>query len=175
MENLEAILENVNGAEQVVKHLLDFSRPLKTDFTMGSIQAVIKRVLKLVRHRCRRQEIHLNLIMSEMLPMLKMDADALAQAILNFVINSVEASDAGKTVVLEVTHSQTENVLVVSIKDEGKGIAAATIPHLFEPFFTTKEDGVGLGMSIAQRIHSLLCFGFFSMISARSSQAWLPP
>jgi len=71
------------------------------------------------------------------------------------VINAVEASDAGKTVVLEVTHSQTENVLVVSIKDEGKGIAAATIPHLFEPFFTTKEDGVGLGMSIAQRIINL--------------------
>jgi signal transduction histidine kinase len=154
-ENLEAIIENVSNAEQVVKHLLDFSKPLKTDFAVGPIQTVIKRVLNLVKHRCRRQEVSLDLVMAETLPSLKLDADALTHAILNFVINSLEASAKGQKVFLEVAHHPTENFLSVSVKDEGKGVPAEARAHLFEPFFTTKEDGVGLGMSIAQRIINL--------------------
>lgn len=154
-ENLEAILENVSNAEQVVKHLLDFSKPLKTDFTVGSIQAVIKRVLHLVKHRCRRQEVLLDLVMGETLPPLKLDADALTHAILNFVINGLEASSKGQKVFLEVTHNPTESFLSILIRDEGKGLPAMGADHTFEPFFTTKEDGVGLGMSIAQRIINL--------------------
>lgn len=154
-ENLGAILENVSNAEQVVKHLLDFSKPLKTDFTVGSIQTVMKRVLHLVKYRCRRQEVHLDLIMAGKLPPLKLDADALTHAILNFVINGLEASAKGQKVSLEVTHNQGEDFLSVFVKDNGKGVLAAATAHLFEPFFTTKEEGVGLGMSIAQRIINL--------------------
>ena len=53
---------------------------------------------------------------------------------------------------IRVSLEQDGDSAVVTVADEGKGIAPETLPNIFRPFFTTKGHGTGLGLSLARRI-----------------------
>jgi two-component system NtrC family sensor kinase len=76
------------------------------------------------------------------------------KAILNLIINAVEASEPGAAIELRTRYYDDENVLV-EIADRGAGMDPETQKRLFEPFYTTKEKGTGLGMAIAKQIAEL--------------------
>jgi signal transduction histidine kinase len=82
------------------------------------------------------------------------DPGALQQAVANVVQNAVQASAPGQLV--RVTARVEEDRAVVSVEDEGHGIAAENLPRVFEPFFTTRPvgAGTGLGLGIAHEIVS---------------------
>jgi len=75
------------------------------------------------------------------------------QALLNLVLNAIEAMPDGGTLTIS---SKIENgSAVVSIGDTGSGISEEIKDKIFDPFFTTKGDGTGLGLSIVYNIVSL--------------------
>ena len=77
----------------------------------------------------------------------------LSQLLLNLMINAFHAmTDKGG--VLNISLTEENSLLHISLSDSGCGIPAAVLPHIFEPFFTTKEGGKGsgLGLAIAQQI-----------------------
>jgi signal transduction histidine kinase len=82
------------------------------------------------------------------------DADKLTQILLNVLLNAVQFSPEGGHVEVRCQ----ERVLphgkfaVVSILDEGPGVAAADRERIFDPFFSTRENGTGLGLAIASRL-----------------------
>ncbi len=104
-------------------------------------------------------------------PLVLGDAIQLGQAILNLLVNAVEAvQDDGKGGPITVRVGQGEltrryltgvsfgndappgHYVFIEIKDEGPGIDAATLAHIFDPFFTTKQTGHGLGLAAVQGI-----------------------
>ncbi|MBU4491644.1 MAG: PAS domain-containing protein [Euryarchaeota archaeon] len=151
-ENLGSILNNTKSADLTIKQLLDFAKPIKTNFEISQIQSVIDGVCKLVKNRCRKKEINLIKNISNDLPEIRLDFSALTQALLNFISNAVDAVPVGGKVAVETFYRQEEDCVFILVKDTGKGVPPVMSEHLFEPFYTTKENGVGLGMSIAQRI-----------------------
>ena len=84
----------------------------------------------------------------------------LAQVFLNLLINAAHAIDKGdperNEIRVRVWHEGAE--VFAEVKDTGKGIELADLPHIFEPFFTTKEPavGTGLGLYISKNIVSSL-------------------
>lgn len=78
------------------------------------------------------------------------DRDMLRRAVLNLVLNALDALPHGGR--LEVAAVSSVAGLVLEVADNGNGIPADTLPRLFEPFFTTKSGGTGLGLAIVQRI-----------------------
>jgi signal transduction histidine kinase len=78
------------------------------------------------------------------------DADMLKRAVLNLVLNALDALPAGGELVL--TACQTAVGLEIEVADSGPGIPAPLLDRLFEPFFTTKGSGTGLGLAIVERI-----------------------
>lgn len=82
------------------------------------------------------------------------EAHLLEQAVSNLLANAILYSPGGTTVGLTV-HID-ESAAVVTVADEGVGIAADDLPHIFEPFFRTPQadmvGGVGLGLSIVQTV-----------------------
>ena len=82
----------------------------------------------------------------------KGDPALLKAALRNLLINAIEASPAGKKVL--VTLDTEENSLLVSIQDEGVGMTDQQIEDAFKPFSSSKKDrgGMGLGIPIAQKI-----------------------
>ncbi len=79
------------------------------------------------------------------------DADALVGAINNLVANAIEASENKVPVVISITSSQSQR-MIVEVTDRGAGICKNDHKKLFEPFYSTKANGNGLGLAIVQAI-----------------------
>lgn len=78
------------------------------------------------------------------------DQDMLRRAVLNLVLNAVDAMPNGGELILTACH--TAAGLEIEVADSGPGVPADAADHLFEPFFTTKSSGTGLGLAIVERI-----------------------
>ena len=78
--------------------------------------------------------------------------DQLIQVLLNLLNNGADACEGGGTIAIR-TRVQG-NKLILSVRDNGKGIAPEHLDHVFEPFFTTKPEvkGIGLGLSVSYGI-----------------------
>jgi PAS domain S-box-containing protein len=86
--------------------------------------------------------------------MVNADADKLQMALLNIIINAIEATEKGKGIV-EVEVQKKGDTAIINICDNGCGIATEAIPFLFEPYFTGKKHGMGIGLATAHVIIKL--------------------
>jgi signal transduction histidine kinase len=78
------------------------------------------------------------------------DREMLRRAVLNLVLNAVDAMPRGGDLV--ITSYERHGGLELEIADSGPGLPETNLPRLFDPFFTTKATGTGLGLSIVHRI-----------------------
>jgi signal transduction histidine kinase len=79
-----------------------------------------------------------------------LDRDMLHRAVLNLVLNALDAMPEGGELV--ITSWSGAHVFELEVADSGPGVPDAIVDRLFEPFFTTKREGTGLGLAIVQRI-----------------------
>ena len=80
------------------------------------------------------------------------DKTNLNSAITNLVRNAVQAIGSKPDGRIDVTLSSTDNVFVISVKDNGKGIKEEDKSQIFLPNFTTKTGGSGVGLSLTYNI-----------------------
>jgi signal transduction histidine kinase len=78
----------------------------------------------------------------------EIDVSQVEGALLNLVLNAIDALEEGGTITLSAT--QEENLLRVDVQNSGPQIPASVLDRIFEPFFTTKPAGTGLGLAIAR-------------------------
>ena len=78
------------------------------------------------------------------------DANRLRQAVLNVLVNAIQATEAGGSVTISLESRGRE--AVVEVRDTGHGIAAKDIERITDPFFTTRVDGSGLGLSVVRTV-----------------------
>lgn len=97
-----------------------------------------------------RTGFHCELLMSDSLPLVEMDAQLLKQAIINIVKNAYEAMNGTGTITIHVFFQK--QFLHISIADHGGGIDPALAGSIFDPFITSKTGGSGLGLVITRQI-----------------------
>jgi len=85
------------------------------------------------------------------LPRLLADKEKIKIALLNIVINAVEAMSPGLGV-LTIRVERTPGMMILYVIDNGKGIPPDDLEKLFDPFFTSKEGGMGLGLTSTRNI-----------------------
>ena len=90
------------------------------------------------------------------LPALLMQREHLSQILVNVLLNAREATGEHGQIRIQAA-ADTEETIVVSIRDNGPGIAADRIERVFEPYYSTKEKGTGLGLSIVR--HNIEMYG----------------
>ena len=80
------------------------------------------------------------------------DENKMAQVVMNILMNAIHALDGGGT--MTVRTGVEGELCIISIEDNGRGIAPEIIRNIFDPFFTTKEmgQGTGLGLSVSRGI-----------------------
>jgi signal transduction histidine kinase len=115
-------------------HLNDLVRDL-TDFFRPQAQAANVR-------------LHASLCSQE--PVCPLDPNLIKQALLNLMINAVQAMPNGGDLIIR-THVDRQRAYV-DVADTGQGVAPAAAGHLFEAYFTTKKGGTGLGLATTRRI-----------------------
>ena len=85
-------------------------------------------------------------------PAIRLDPEQIRRVIINLVDNAVEAMDRTGRILVETERDLANNVVRVSVADDGPGIPAAEREKLFLPYYSTKRRGSGLGLAIVRRI-----------------------
>src|SRR6185369_4267846 len=84
------------------------------------------------------------------------DSAQIEDAVLNLIINAIEAVDDGGAVKIQVARSndrsEDEDEAIVEVSDNGRGISEEDLGRIFNPFFTTRTGGTGLGLPAVRRI-----------------------
>ena len=151
-EELEMVLREARRASEVVRRLLDFSRQGERVRASADLNEVVHDVVALTRHLIRNHGVALSLELDPQLPWVFMDRNQMKQVLLNLIHNALQAMPQGGALLLStLTSRRGEDAwAVMSVRDNGLGIAPGDISRIFEPFFTTKSDsgGTGLGLSV---------------------------
>jgi len=158
-----SIAEQATRMTNLVRQLLDFARPSTPLRTLIDVREVIARSVDLVAPVAAKARIRVETDVAPGLPALRANGPQLEQVLTNLLVNAVHSMPDGGTVRISadapaaasVPGSTTvrHDLIRLSVKDEGTGIAEENLAHLFEPFFTTKEVGVGTGLGLA------VCYG----------------
>lgn len=147
---LEIIHGEVHRLENLVRQFLRLADPSELEVAPVEVGQILGHVRALLQPEAAARQIELIAEASDGLPPVRADRDQLIQALVNLVINALQAVDrAGR---VEMRAQRTGDFLVVQVSDSGPGIAPDKLGAIFEPYYTTKSEGTGIGLWIAQQI-----------------------
>lgn len=127
-------------------------RPLERETL--DLSQLARGTLQLVMGEVDRRHVDLRAELAASLPAIEGDRVSLQQVLLNLVVNAIEAMDEvdEQERRLVVRTIAIDDGVEVAVSDHGPGIPSGSMQKVFDPFFTTKQQGIGLGLVIAQSI-----------------------
>lgn len=121
------------------------------------VQNSINETLAIIKHQAQKEVVEIITDMPEEELYILGDDIRLEQVFVNIISNAIQAVKSQKTKQIYIKLEQCNQQINITFRDTGPGILADNIDKLFEPFFTTKESfGLGIGLSISQRIIELM-------------------
>lgn len=159
-ERAEALSDIINcglRCKRIIQNLLTFSRQDQAPFTPVNLNAEAERVLDMIQYQINRSQIAIFEHFDRELPKIRANGPQIQQVLTNFLINARDAltETEGKEKVIEVATSLRieggRRFAVLSVTDNGIGIAPENVTKIFTPFYTSKEatKGTGLGLSVS--------------------------
>jgi PAS domain S-box-containing protein len=142
----DIIYRNSGRINELIKELLNSSRPTEMQLKDSILQSVIDEIVNAARDRINLKKIVLQVDYPPEFINVYLDFEKMVIALLNIVINAVEAIEHDNGRISIRIKKDNENA-VVEISDNGSGISEDKIPRLFEPYFTSKRNGIGLGLA----------------------------
>jgi signal transduction histidine kinase len=147
-------LTELQRVARLLNELLGMARASVATFAATDLETLVEQVVRFLQVSARKKDVMLERV-GDPLPTGAADASRLKQALVNLVLNAIQASPAGKTVTVatrNVADAAGRAVVEVTIRDEGPGIPEDERESIFQPFFTTKDNGTGLGLPVTRQI-----------------------
>lgn len=141
--------DEANRLSQLTTDFLDYASTRPSQLTETSVSDSLAYVADASRAHASKKGIRFEVAAPEDL-MVRADSGQLQQALMNVVLNAVDASPAGSTIILR-SHNGNQKVCI-DVENAGPPIPEGVLGRIFEPFFTTKPRGTGLGLAIARNI-----------------------
>jgi len=148
-ERLAIVAAEADRLQGIVDGFLSFSRGLD-DLQLGPVvpHALARELVLLLETRAADVGVNLEVKGSEEL-VLNADGRKLRQAMLNLVLNAMQASPSGETVTIEIAKC-CGGAACVKVIDRGQGMTPEVLERIRRPYYTTREGGTGLGVAIAR-------------------------
>jgi signal transduction histidine kinase len=151
--HIDVIGSEIQRLDRVVQTLVDFTRPVELRLVEMDLRKLVDDVVMLAAPAAEQNQVHIERpAVQEPLPT-RIDSDLVKQAVLNIVINGVQAMPEGGTLQLALRR-EGENALL-TIRDQGQGIPQDIRDKVFNLYFTTKKGGSGIGLAMAYRVVQL--------------------
>lgn len=162
----EQIHEGIKALNRIISNCLQFNRDIVPKRkVVEDTRLLLEKTVEFVRHRAQQDEVELTVEVLGTRPAV-IDPYLFNQALLNLLMNAFDAvvdrRDKMDAVAIRsftpridvLADSRGDDAWLVSVRDNGSGIAADCHSKIFDPFFTTKERGTGLGLAVAHSIVS---------------------
>lgn len=146
-DEMKRQLRRIEGA---VRDLLAFARPPEPSPVRVDGRRVLERAVRLVEPAADRAGVDLFCECGSARADFLADEELVRQALVNLLMNAVQATGAGGRVGVEIGTEEEE--VVFRVRDTGRGIPPDDLEHVFKPFYTTRHAGTGLGLSITRDI-----------------------
>lgn len=150
VRQLQTIRNEVDRLEEIVSSFLSLAKDRELEPEPTYVDAMLDECVRLVRKDAEAREVNLATDLRCADLQLMLDPQEWTRAILNVIINALEACPPGGRV--RVFSRMTESWCEVEVRDDGPGIPKDVLEHAFDPYFTTKGTGTGLGLSITRGI-----------------------
>ncbi|MGC4121672.1 MAG: GAF domain-containing protein [Myxococcales bacterium] len=157
---LDIVGEEADRLNRIVGDLLDFARPTEPALAPEPLGAVLESVVEASRGLAAASSVQVSLTTLAPLPKAPVDARMVRQAVLNLVINAVQAMPRGGAVSIgahALLGCDGQVRAHIEVEDNGPGVPPELAERIFEPFFTTKAAGTGLGLAVVRRIAEAHC------------------
>jgi two-component system sensor histidine kinase HydH len=148
--------EEVTRLNRIVTEVLDFARPIKFELAPANLNLLAEDAVRAASAGDGLGAVRLDL--DPTVPALRTDGERLRQALVNILGNAMQAVAAAppgpadatpislRTACLDARH------VLVTVLDNGVGIATEDLPRVFDPYFTTRRTGTGIGLAISRNI-----------------------
>ena len=157
-KDLAVIETEIARVNKIIKQFLDFARPRPPSLEPTDVRTILDETLALLVYEMEAQRISPEKRYAPDLPPVPMDREQMKQVFLNLMLNAIQAMEHGGTLRVATLRASPapgkggRSAAEIGVEDTGPGIPEDLRSRIFEPFFSSKEEGIGLGLSIAQRI-----------------------
>lgn len=147
---IRVLQREVQRLEAILNDFLRFARGEKLELADRDINEVVDEVVDFVTPEIKQKNIVILKSYDASLPPCRLDSNLIKQAILNVIINAVQAMENGGELMIRT--SVNKKNIQIDITDTGTGIPKDIIDKIFLVYFSTKKTGTGLGLPTAKRI-----------------------
>jgi nitrogen fixation/metabolism regulation signal transduction histidine kinase len=148
------IVQQVDNLKSMVNAFSDYARAPSLRLQAVNLNALVQEIAELYRLNEGQVQIHLQL--EPNLPALSLDIHRIRQLLVNLTKNALEALEEHHVnpgnVTISTQYLMDTKQAMLSVRDNGSGIAPELLPRLFEPYVTSKHKGTGLGLAIVKKI-----------------------
>jgi signal transduction histidine kinase len=148
--HMDIIDSEIRRLDRVVQTLVDFTRPRDLHLEEVDLRRVMEEVAQLAAPDAEQHGVTIDRDMPEQRLPVKVDVDLVKQAILNVVLNGVQAMPQGG--LLAISARREGQAVIAEVHDQGDGIPKDLHDKVFELYFTTKKDGSGIGLAQTYQI-----------------------
>jgi signal transduction histidine kinase len=150
---MEIIAREIVRLDRVVRTFLDFTRPVELKLANVPMQKLVEEIVELARPQAAAAHIGVSVQEEAEGVEVRVDRDLFKQAVLNIVVNAMDAMPKGGELRFEASAGETAAELRIS--DTGVGIPAELREKIFRLYFSTKKEGSGIGLAMTFRIIQL--------------------
>ena len=151
--HMDIIGREIHRLDRVVQMLVDFNRPVELRLSDFDLRRLIEDVTLLASPEAARQGVKIEAQTGDEPLPVRADNDLIKQALLNVVLNGVQAMSEGG--LLNVTARQYDTAAIIEVRDHGSGIPPEVQDKVFNLYFTTKKTGSGIGLAMSYRVLQL--------------------
>ncbi len=150
---IDVISREIKNLDGMVVTLLDFTRPLELKLGDTDLVSLAREIAGLVQPEAARKGVRVEVTANAETAVIRADQALLRQAVMNVVVNGLECMPGAGRLGIEV--EKRPEALLLSVTDEGPGIAPEIRERIFNLYFTTKGRGSGIGLAMTWRVVEL--------------------
>jgi signal transduction histidine kinase len=145
----QVLTSEADRIERLISHLLEYARPRPPVPTPLDLDHLLETSARQVQPYAAQRGVSV-MVERRVSALLQADEAQLGQALLNLLLNAVQASAPGSTV--QLVGEQRADATIITVIDHGRGMASAELERACDPFFTTRPEGTGLGLALVAAV-----------------------
>ena len=146
-----SIENEIDRINDLIINMLKFSTASELNMQGISLNQITKETVNIVQKQIKDKGLTISLLLSTDDLTIVADKNHIKQILLNLLLNAIDAANTTIT----VQTAALNNKAVISIADDGPGIAQENLKKIFNPFFTTKNEGTGMGLAVVLKLVNL--------------------